>query len=281
MGLLLHNPCVRAMHAGCLAPAHDVSRAAHADAVTPTSCTRRRRRGPPSVGATMSPLAASLALRRAARSAQPRAQQNERGDQHHQYRFPKRHAKHGAAIIAPGEPVMSNSSTVVVGLGSNLGPSQHTLRSAARELRRLALPEGPFRVSALYESEAFGPPQPKYLNAAVLLRTGLGPLALLDAIHAVELAHGRVRTERWGARTLDLDLLWREEGEVTHPRLRIPHPELAHRLFALLPLLDVAPSAETPEGAPWRAAADQLDPSGIVRIAGPEWVGCSTTLEPF
>jgi 2-amino-4-hydroxy-6-hydroxymethyldihydropteridine diphosphokinase len=173
---------------------------------------------------------------------------------------------------------MSNRSTVVVGLGANLGAREQTLRSAVRELERLTLPGGPFRVSSLYESEPLGPPQPRYLNAAVLLSTGLEPLALLDELQAIETAHGRVRRERWGARTLDLDLLWREEGEVTLSRLRVPHPELEHRLFALLPLLDVAPGACRPGGAPWRVVAARLDPAGLTRIAGPEWAASATGL---
>lgn len=107
--------------------------------------------------------------------------------------------------------------------------------------------------SAVYESPAMGPPQPDYLNSALRLHIHL-PLqestpaqkyAQLDALwhrlHAIEIQQGRMRTQRWGPRTLDLDILWCNQGAVLTPYLRIPHPGLQQRNFALAPLLDVAP----------------------------------------
>lgn len=123
-----------------------------------------------------------------------------------------------------------------VGLGANLGDRHEAFR------RSLELMPGVVEaVSPRYETAPIGPPQPSFLNAAVRLRTTLAPLALLDALLAVELTLGRDRAQetRWGPRTLDLDvLLW--PGRTLHePRLRVPHPRLGERAFALAPLLDV------------------------------------------
>lgn len=127
----------------------------------------------------------------------------------------------------------------IIGLGSNLGERLETLRSAARAIDGLAGCEVRAR-SPVYQSAPVGPPQPDYLNAALRLHCPLPPLGLLDALLGIERAHGRERRERWGPRTLDLDILY-GPAPFEHPRLRVPHPELGARWFALLPLLDVAP----------------------------------------
>lgn len=85
-----------------------------------------------------------------------------------------------------------------------------------------------------------------FLNAALALETSLSPLALLDALLDVERRLGRVRRERWGPRSIDLDILWTDTGTFDSPRLTVPHPELRRRAFALRPLLDVAPDATDP-----------------------------------
>src|SRR5262245_2236701 len=126
----------------------------------------------------------------------------------------------------------------VVGLGANLGERRATLQSA---VRGLAGHGRVVRVSDLYETAAVGPPQPDYLNAAVLLETPLGPQGALSALLALEQAHGRERRERWGPRTLDLDLLCSPGLVLDEPGLALPHPELTRRAFALVPLLDVLP----------------------------------------
>lgn len=166
---------------------------------------------------------------------------------------------------------MSNPLPVVVGLGANLGPRRRTLQSAVTELRALSVPAAPFRISSLFETEPVGPAQPMFLNAAVLLSVALKPLDLLDRLQAIEHRHGRVRDVHWGPRTLDLDVLWIDGVAVDHARLRVPHPELPHRAFALLPLLEVRPDALTPEGQPLEAIAAFLSPGGITRVEGPEW----------
>jgi 2-amino-4-hydroxy-6-hydroxymethyldihydropteridine diphosphokinase len=133
-------------------------------------------------------------------------------------------------------------SVVVVGVGSNLGSREALIRGAGALLS--ARPGIEVRgVSAIYETEPLGPPQPRYLNAAFRLETTLTPTALLRALLRTErrLGRRRVPDERWGPRSLDLDLLWDQRGPHESPNLRVPHPELQNRSFALAPLLDVAP----------------------------------------
>jgi 2-amino-4-hydroxy-6-hydroxymethyldihydropteridine diphosphokinase len=148
--------------------------------------------------------------------------------------------------------------TAVIGLGANLGERLATLQSALEALART--PGVEVRaVSRVYETDPVGPPQPRYLNAAARVETTLEAEALLDALLAVEAAHGRVRGARWGPRTLDLDILilCDPEGmtllEVDTPRLSVPHPHLLERAFALGPLLEVLPELEGRWGGTLRA----------------------------
>jgi 2-amino-4-hydroxy-6-hydroxymethyldihydropteridine diphosphokinase len=83
--------------------------------------------------------------------------------------------------------------------------------------------------------------QPDYLNAVLAVRTALGPLPLLDALQGIEQAQGRERSVRWGPRTLDLDILLYDAGQIRLPRLQVPHPGMAERHFVLYPLLDIYP----------------------------------------
>jgi 2-amino-4-hydroxy-6-hydroxymethyldihydropteridine diphosphokinase len=131
----------------------------------------------------------------------------------------------------------------VIGLGSNLGDRRALLAEAVRALGAVGHVG---RVSPLYETAPVGPPQPPFLNAALVLTTDLEPLALLDALLAIERRLGRVRLERWGPRLVDLDILWSADGAFDSERLTVPHPELRHRAFALRPLLDVRPDATDP-----------------------------------
>lgn len=129
----------------------------------------------------------------------------------------------------------------VIGLGSNVGDRLGHLRDAVRRIEDVA----PILArSRIYETEPVGgPEQPRFLNAAVAIPWVHEPLALLDALQSIELALGRTRDVRWGPRTIDLDILWIEDVTFDHPRLVVPHPRLAERAFALLPLRDVAPTA--------------------------------------
>ncbi|MFI5308482.1 MAG: 2-amino-4-hydroxy-6-hydroxymethyldihydropteridine diphosphokinase [Polyangiales bacterium] len=127
----------------------------------------------------------------------------------------------------------------VVGLGANLGSRRASLAAALELLA--ARPQCALgRVSSLHESEPMGPPQPRYLNAAACVNSDLHPRELLEVLLEIEASLGRTRGERWGARAVDLDLLWAPEP-FADARLVVPHPRLAERWFALGPLLEAAP----------------------------------------
>ncbi|MGH7438284.1 MAG: 2-amino-4-hydroxy-6-hydroxymethyldihydropteridine diphosphokinase [Polyangiaceae bacterium] len=147
----------------------------------------------------------------------------------------------------------------VVGLGANLGDRLAALRAALEGLARVATVE---KVSSVYATAPVGgPPQPDYLNAAVLVETELRPRELLHALLAIESTLGRVRRERNGPRVIDLDVLWIEGVVVKSEELEVPHPRLAERAFALVPMLEVAPGARDP-----RTGVAYVAPEGEVRI---------------
>lgn len=146
--------------------------------------------------------------------------------------------------------MLQRVARVVIGLGSNLGDRLATLRAAAKAIAEHA----PIAAeSHVYETAPVGgPEQGAFLNAAVVVEWGGEPLALLDVLQEIERTLGRTRDVRWGPRTIDLDVLWFDDGRsIDHARLVVPHPRLALRAFALRPLLDVAPSA------PFVAPVDQ------------------------
>ena len=152
----------------------------------------------------------------------------------------------------------------VIGLGANLGDRLATLRSAVTALGRWG---SLCAVSDVYETAPVGPPQPAFLNAAVLLETELEPRALLDQLLAIERAHGRERVERWGPRTLELDLLCSGDLTIDEPGLTLPHPELPRRAFALLPLLDVVPDArDARSGFRYAELIRAIDCGGVRRF---------------
>lgn len=157
---------------------------------------------------------------------------------------------------------------IVVGLGANVGTPERALRKAVLELTAGARQS---RLSKLYKSiPVGGPPQPDFLNAAVRVLWPAPPRSLLDRLHALELAAGRERlVERWGPRTLDLDILWVAGLKLAEPDLFIPHPRLRQRAFALRPLLDVAPDAIDPvDGAPYARVLAELGWAGVVAVEG-------------
>jgi 2-amino-4-hydroxy-6-hydroxymethyldihydropteridine diphosphokinase len=134
-----------------------------------------------------------------------------------------------------------------VALGSNLGDSRQQLLDAIDALARLPDTSVVAR-SRLYRTPPWGLlEQPPFVNAAVSLQTELTPHALLDALLTIERAAGRVRDgERWGPRTLDLDLLHMDGLRLDDARLTLPHPRIAERAFVLLPLNDIAPTLLLP-----------------------------------
>jgi 2-amino-4-hydroxy-6-hydroxymethyldihydropteridine diphosphokinase len=140
-----------------------------------------------------------------------------------------------------GSPPLRGSAAYI-GLGSNQGNSLEILRSAVSDLRSL----GQLRhVSPVYESDPVGvTDQPPFTNAVASLETSLEPVALLDCLLEIEARHGRVRTVRWGPRTLDLDLIAYEGVHLDTPRLVLPHPRACEREFVLRPLVDIDPGVE-------------------------------------
>jgi 2-amino-4-hydroxy-6-hydroxymethyldihydropteridine diphosphokinase len=152
-----------------------------------------------------------------------------------------------------------------LGLGANLGDRLASLQRAvdllADEGARTAAS------SRVWETDPVGGPpgQPAYLNAVVRIQTELSPGELLAACQRVESALGRVRNERWGPRTIDVDVLLYDDVTSTDPDLTIPHPRMAERPFVVLPLLDIDPDPVLPDGThllelPASAASDAARP---------------------
>lgn len=162
--------------------------------------------------------------------------------------------------------------TAFVGLGGNLGDVADTLASAVRALRQL--PQTRVEaLSSLYGSRPLGPSgQADYLNAVARLTTRLTPHALLASLQAIEGRHGRIRTERWGPRTLDLDLLLFASDVIATDTLTIPHPELANRNFVVVPLLETCPGLRLPDGRLLSSLAAATHRDGLSLLqSGPAW----------
>ena len=164
-----------------------------------------------------------------------------------------------------------------LGLGSNVGDRLAHLRFAVEYVGEVG---GVGAVSSLYESAPVGgPAQGPFLNAVVLLDSGLEPLALLDRLQEIEGKAGRVRGTRWGPRTLDIDIVSSDGNSVSEKTLEIPHPRAAKREFVLRPLAEVWPEARV---APDTSASEALEEVGdqgvdrLVRIWGVDdqpWLG--------
>ncbi|GAB3601471.1 2-amino-4-hydroxy-6-hydroxymethyldihydropteridine diphosphokinase [Microbacterium tumbae] len=169
--------------------------------------------------------------------------------------------------LPPLDPRPRRGDTVaVVALGSNLGDRQGTVRRAAERIARLPLVDE-VTLSSLHETVAVrpdgpDPDAPGYVNAVALVRTRLAPQVLLGMLHAIEAENGRERGERWGDRTLDLDLIAYGDVRSSEPRLRLPHPRAAERLFVLEPWLELDPEAQLPDAG---RVADLVD---VLRAGG-------------
>ncbi|MDX9665279.1 2-amino-4-hydroxy-6-hydroxymethyldihydropteridine diphosphokinase [Pseudomonas sp. P5_152] len=130
---------------------------------------------------------------------------------------------------------------IYIGMGSNLAAPQEQLRNAVQALTQL--PKTQLTgVSAFYQSDSLLPGQPRYTNAVAALESALAPLELLDALQAIENQQGRERLERWGPRTLDLDILLFGDRLIDEPRLKVPHYQMQERAFVLYPLAELAPA---------------------------------------
>ncbi len=137
--------------------------------------------------------------------------------------------------------------TAYLGLGGNLGDPLDCLRRARQAVGQIPGVRE-IACSSFYRSAPMGPAdQPEYVNAVLAIATTLAPLDLLDQLQAIETAFGRVRIgERWGPRTLDLDILLYGQEVIDHPRLTVPHVGLALREFVVYPLQEVAPDLVIP-----------------------------------
>lgn len=137
---------------------------------------------------------------------------------------------------------------IYIGMGSNLAAPEQQLRNAIEALAQL--PDTTVAgVSAFYQSDSLLPGQPRYTNAVAALDSCLAPLELLDALQAIENDQGRERLERWGPRTLDLDILLFGDRLIDEPRLQVPHYQMHLRAFVLYPLAELAPATlQLPDG---------------------------------
>lgn len=163
-----------------------------------------------------------------------------------------------------------------IALGANLGDPLATLHAALGGLAELGELQA---VSRLYRTAPVGGPpgQPDYLNAVAALETRLAPLALLDALQALETQAGRTRTVRWEARTLDLDLLLYGGEVLASERLSVPHPRAWERAFVLAPLADLAPDLAHPvSGETVRQALARTGSAGVTAAPQSNWPECRT-----
>ncbi|WP_421219717.1 2-amino-4-hydroxy-6-hydroxymethyldihydropteridine diphosphokinase [Aeromonas enteropelogenes] len=159
-------------------------------------------------------------------------------------------------------------SEVFIAIGSNLADPLGQARRAISAMA--ALPETELQqASSFYSSRPMGPAdQPDYVNAVARLTTRLAPLALLDQLQKIELEQGRVRKdERWGPRTLDLDLLLYGDRVIKHERLIVPHYGMQEREFVLLPLAEIAPALVLPCGTPLAQLVARCPRNGLAIIA--------------
>ena len=154
-----------------------------------------------------------------------------------------------------------------LGLGSNLGDRLANLQAAVDALQA----EPGLRVAAssrVWETTPVGgPPQPDYLNAVVRVETDLSARDLLDVARRIESRLGRIRKERWGARTIDVDVLLFDEEQIDEPDLVVPHPRMTERAFVLLPLLELEPDPMLPDGT--RLKEVRVETDGVTPSAPP------------
>lgn len=159
--------------------------------------------------------------------------------------------------------VQSPAALAAITLGSNLGDSLATVEAAIQLLTQtpdLSL----VSQSRWYRTLAVGPPQPDYVNGCVLVQVGRSPQALMDLLLSIEHQFGRVRTQPWGPRTLDLDLLWYDNLVLETSTLTLPHPHMTARAFVLVPLSELCPDWVHPvSGLTICQHLDQVDCSGV------------------
>ena len=153
-----------------------------------------------------------------------------------------------------------------IAIGSNLASPLEQVNAAVKALGEI--PQSKIvAVSSFYRTPPLGPQdQPDYLNAAVILETELGPEELLDNTQRIELQQGRVRkAERWGPRTLDLDIMLFGHETINTERLTVPHYDMKNRGFMLWPLFEVAPDLIFSDGTPLKSILDSLNAERLAR----------------
>lgn len=157
---------------------------------------------------------------------------------------------------------------VYIGIGSNLGESQQQINVACKAMSTLA-DTRVLNVSSLYCSKPMGPQnQPDYINAVCLIETELSPHALLAALQQIEKDNGRTRDgERWGARTLDLDILLYGNETIDTSDLIVPHCGMSEREFVLVPLFEIAPMMIMPDGKPISHWVANCSLDGLKRLS--------------
>ncbi|SJL85350.1 2-amino-4-hydroxy-6-hydroxymethyldihydropteridine diphosphokinase [Vibrio palustris] len=154
--------------------------------------------------------------------------------------------------------------TAYIAIGSNLSDPVQQTKNAIEALK--TLPQSQFlNVSSLYSSTPMGPQdQPDYINAVVEIKTDLSAMELLNSTQAIEQEHGRVRKdERWGPRTLDLDIILYGQQTIDNERLTVPHYGMRQREFVLYPLAEIAPELQLPDGVSLQSVLSTVPRNGL------------------
>lgn len=158
-------------------------------------------------------------------------------------------------------------NTAYIGLGANLNDPQKQLITAIESIGRLPQTQL-ISQSSFYLSKPMGPQdQGDYINAVIKIHSNFSPIALLDQLQQIELAQGRIRKdERWGPRTLDLDILLFNNEQIDSPRLTVPHYGMKERNFVLLPLSEIAPDLILPDTSKLTELVATINKQGILKL---------------
>ncbi len=156
--------------------------------------------------------------------------------------------------------------SVYIGLGSNLNDPRTQLKKAIVSMEMVPSTTV-VKTSSFYRSKPVGPQdQPDYINAVAELNTELSATVLLDYLQAIENDQGRVRQEKWGARTLDLDILLYGDENIDDDRLQVPHVEMHKRGFVLIPLQEIAPECVIPGIGAISSLLQQVDANDLTKL---------------
>lgn len=160
-----------------------------------------------------------------------------------------------------------SSVEAYIGLGSNLDNPQSQLKNAYKAIEQISATTIA-AASSLYQTKPLGPQdQPDFVNAVICIQTALPALDLLCELQQIENNQGRIRQrERWGPRTLDLDLLLYGKDTIDHPQLTVPHAEMRNRSFVLYPLYEISPNLIMPDKMPLQSLLDKCPQDGLQLI---------------